>query len=295
MPATHNRHRKLTDAEREQRRAQDRQRLQDAAEQLLSSDGWQRWVRIRSRNGLTRYSMNNQLLIALVRPDATFVAGFRAWLELGYCVRKGEKAIRILAPMPMKAKDTAGDDEETRVLFRAVSVFDVSQVSPLEGVEPAPLDPPSEPLTGDSHEHLLEPLTAFASSLGFTTSFEPVPGRAGGYCDAKAKRIAIDSGVPANSQVRTLVHEIAHALGVDYRDYSREQAEVIVDTVTFIVCGGAGLDVSGESITYVAGWGEGGALEAVTEFATLIDSLARRIESALNVADTEPEGATQLS
>jgi hypothetical protein len=56
---------------------------------------------------------------------------------------------------------------------------------------------------------------------------------------------------------------------------------VIVDTVTFIVCGAVGLDVGGESIPYVAGWGEDGALEAVTEFATLIDSLARQIESAL--------------
>jgi hypothetical protein len=111
-----------------------------------------------------------------------------------------------------------------------------------------------------------------------------VSGRAGGFCDPKAKRIVVDSGVPANSRVRTLVHEIAHALGVDYRDYSREQAEVIVDTVTFIVCGSVGLNVGGETIPYVAGWGEDGALESVTEFATLIDSLARRIEEALVAA-----------
>jgi antirestriction factor ArdC-like protein len=63
----------------------------------LTSDGWQRWVRVRSRNGLARYSISSQLLIALGRTDATFVAGFRAWLELGYCVKRGEKAIRIFA------------------------------------------------------------------------------------------------------------------------------------------------------------------------------------------------------
>jgi hypothetical protein len=68
-----------------------------------------------------------------------------------------------------------------------------------------------------------------------------------------------------------------------------------VDTVTFIVCGAVGLDVSGESIPYVAGWGEDGALQAVTEFATLIDSLARRMESALNAVDAEVEAATQPS
>jgi hypothetical protein len=88
---------KLSEAEREQRRARDRERLKLAAEQLLSSDGWERWVRVRSRHGLARYSINNQLLIALARPDASFVAGFGSWLELGYQVRKGEKAIRIIA------------------------------------------------------------------------------------------------------------------------------------------------------------------------------------------------------
>jgi hypothetical protein len=88
---------KLSESEREQRRARDRERLKLAAEQLLTSVGWERWVHVRSRNGLSRYSVNNQLLIALARPDATFVAGFRAWLELGYQVREGEKAIWILA------------------------------------------------------------------------------------------------------------------------------------------------------------------------------------------------------
>jgi antirestriction factor ArdC-like protein len=63
----------------------------------LTSDGWQRWVRVRAQGGLARLSLNNQLLVALSCPDATFVAGFQAWLKLGYCVRKGEKAIRIVA------------------------------------------------------------------------------------------------------------------------------------------------------------------------------------------------------
>ncbi len=76
--------RKLTDQEREQRRAQDRERLKQAAQQLLTSEGWQRWVRVRAQGGLARLSLNNQLLVALSRPDATFVAGFKAWLKLGF-------------------------------------------------------------------------------------------------------------------------------------------------------------------------------------------------------------------
>jgi len=278
--------RRLTDAEREQRRDQDRKRLHQAAQQLLTSEGWQRWVRVRARGGLARLSLNNQLLVALSCPDATFVAGFKAWLELGYCVRKGEKAIRIIAPMPIKPRqddnaDTDADESRPRVLFKGVPVFDRSQVAPLDGVELAPLDPPCEPLTGDSHAHLLAPMQAFTESLGFTVSFESIPGATGGWCDPKEKRIVVDAGQPPNAQLRILIHETIHALGVGYAEYGRARAEVIVDTVTYLVAARVGLDVSGEAVPYVAGWGETGALEAVTAFASTIDELARRVATVL--------------
>jgi len=113
-------------------------------------------------------------------------------------------------------------------------------------------------------------------------SFETIDGSAGGWCDLKRKRIAVDAGAPANARLRRLIHETAHALGVDYQRYSRAQAEVIVDTVTYVAAASAGLAVDGETIPYVAGWGEDGALEAVTEFAETIDTIARRIEGALH-------------
>lgn len=115
-----------TDAERAARRQADRERLEQAARALLSSEGWQRWMRVRASNGLARYSLGNQLLIALQKPDATFVAGFRAFLKLNRCVRKGEKAIRILAPMTVRrrAPEEPDDDDQHRTLFRSVAVFD---------------------------------------------------------------------------------------------------------------------------------------------------------------------------
>jgi N-terminal domain of anti-restriction factor ArdC len=274
---------RLTDTEREERRAQDRERLKHAAEQLLTSEGWQRWVRVRARGGLGRLSLNNQLLVALSCPDATFVAGFRAWLDLGYCVHKGEKAIRIIAPMPLKSQEeTVNEDgSRPRVVFKGVSVFDRSQVAPIDGVPQAPLEPPCESLTGDSHRHLLAPLQAFTESLGFTVSFEAIPGQTGGWCDLKARRIVVDAGQPANARLRILIHETIHALGVGYAEYGRERAEVIVDTATHLAAASVGLNLSGESVPYIAGWGESGALEAVTAFASTIDELARRIETAL--------------
>jgi N-terminal domain of anti-restriction factor ArdC len=89
--------RRRTEPQRAERRRQDRERLQTAAEQLLTSDGWKRWVRVRSQAGLARLSISNQLLVALARPDATFVAGFNTWIRLGYAVRKGERAVAIIA------------------------------------------------------------------------------------------------------------------------------------------------------------------------------------------------------
>ncbi len=138
--------RRLSHEERDQRRSADRERLQHAAQQLLSSEGWQRWVRVRAQGGLARLSLSNQLLVALSCPDATFVAGFKAWLKLGYCVRCGESAIRIVAPMPLKPRDTESRDAEdqTRVLFKGVSVFDRSQVAPIDGAEQAQLEPRSQ-------------------------------------------------------------------------------------------------------------------------------------------------------
>jgi hypothetical protein len=284
--------RRLSETERAERRKRSRERLKRAAEELLTSEGWRRWVRVRSRAGLARLSLSNQLLVAMARPDATFVAGFRGWQRLGFAVRKGERAIAIIAPVRVKERDrTTGEETgETVVFFKSVFVFDRAQVEPIGGVEQAPLEPPREPLTGDSHAHLIDPMVAFAESLGFIVSFEPIAGSAGGWCDQKAKRIVVDAGAPANARLRTLIHECAHALGIDYRSYSRAQAEVMVETVTLLAASTVGLAVDGETVPYVSGWGEEGALEAVTEFAETIDATARRIEDVL-MAATEPGSA----
>lgn len=275
--------RRLTDEERAQRREQDRQRLDDAARQLLSSDGWQRWVKVRSRNGLGRYSVGNQLLIALQAPDARFVAGFHAWKDLGRRVSKGATAIRILAPMPIRDREDPGngEDGDVRVLFKSVAVFDVAMTEPIPGADPVALEPPIEPITGDSHAHLLAPLNQLATELGYRVQLRPVDCDADGWCDAKAKLIVVNANLPANARVRVLVHEIAHALGIGYADRGRARAEVMVDCVTYIVCGRVGLDTSGESIPYVAGWGEDGALDAIQQDAQTIDEVAHRIETVL--------------
>lgn len=288
--------RTLTDDERAQRRKSDRERLERAARELLTSEGWRRWVKVRSTNGLARYSFGNQLLIALQRPDATYVAGFRAFLQLNRCVRQGEKAIRILAPLSVRARGDseqplADGEEQRRTVFRAVPVFDVSQTEPLPGTEPVPVEPPSQPVDADSHAHLLEPLTRLAGELGYTVELRTLDGTVDGWCDGRSEQIVVNSALSANGQVRVLVHEVAHALGIGYSDYGRRQAEVLVDTVTHIVCGSVGLDTSGSTVPYIAGWGEAGELDAIREYAETIDTIARRIEESLQTECRQEPGA----
>lgn len=288
-------HTKLTDAEHDARRHADRERLEQAAHTLLSSEGWQRWIRVRATNGLARYSLGNQLLIAMQNPDATFVAGFRAFLKLDRCVRKGEKSIRILAPMTMRQRETdeTDTDDQRPTVFRAVAVFDVSQTDPLPDREPVALEPPSEPIGGDSHGPLLTPLENPAAELGYSVRYLPLDRGADGWCDNQRMEIVVNDHLPANAQVRVLVHELAHALGVDYAQYGRQQAEVLVDCVTYIVCGSAGLDVSGETVPYIAGWGEAGALDAIRHYAETIDAIARRIETAIREHDRDDDDRDQ--
>ncbi len=128
--------RQLTDDERAERRAQDREYAHQAIEQLRSSDGWNAWLTARA--SFRSYSLGNQLQIAMARPTATRVAGFRAWLKLGYSVQKrpddvpeGAWAIKIWAPCPPSRKQLerwqqngSNPEERPRIFVKLVPVFD---------------------------------------------------------------------------------------------------------------------------------------------------------------------------
>jgi N-terminal domain of anti-restriction factor ArdC len=129
-----NKTRRLSEQEREGRRRRDRERLEQATAELLTSDGWRRWLRTRSV--LHGYSLTNTLLIAQQAHargiDPTYVAGFKAWLRLGRCVRRGQKGLQIWAPMRIKVRDAESEEgEERKLRFRVTTVFDVSQTEPL--------------------------------------------------------------------------------------------------------------------------------------------------------------------
>jgi N-terminal domain of anti-restriction factor ArdC len=259
---------RLSDAEREQRRAADREFVQQAVDALRSSAGWQRWLQ--SRRHFHTYSLRNQLLIAVQCPHATHVAGFKAWLLLGYCVRKGERALRIWAPCPpsrakLEAWQRAGadPDERPRTYFKLSPVFDRSQVEPLPPpAEPVPLDPPGlRDVDGDELAPWKPALEQLAGELGSTVSYEPIPGSASGSYDLETRAIRVDPGRPTNAQVKTLIHELAHALvRADRQDddpeLDRAAEELVAETVAYSVCASGRIDTGDYSITYLASWAE---------------------------------------
>ena len=295
----------LSDEERAARREADRQKSREAVEALQSSDGWQRWLAVRRH--FHTYTLRNQLLIAMQCPEATRVAGFRAWLNLGYAVRKGEQAIRIWMPMPpskralaeWKAAGSVPEDKPpTR--FKLGPVFDRSQVDPLPApAEPVPLEPPIVPLEGDDLAHAWPNLVLLAGDIGSAVAIDELPTGTGGTYDLTTRDITIAAGRSVNAQVKSLLHELAHALvraEPDEADgeltYAEE--ELVVESVAFTVCGSLGFDTAGYSIPYLAAWAERAELETIDRAAQLIDRLARRIEDAVasnTEATAEPEVA----
>jgi len=294
---TSSRRRTLSDEERAEKRAAERELMAHAIEELRSSEGWQRWLSVRRH--FHSYSFHNQLLIAYQRPGATRVAGFHRWLSLGYAVRKGEHGLSIWAPCPpskkkLRAWREAGSnpDERPRTFFRLVKVFDRSQVDPLPEFPGGPLalDPPIEPIEGDSLAGLFEPLADFAASIGCYVLVEEIAGSANGYYEPSTGKIAVEEISPdfsANAQVQTEIHELAHALvrrdrheGDPELTYGKE--EVVVECVAYTVCSTVGLDTSGASVPYMASWGDG---EEIERYAELIDRLATQLEDAALEAD----------
>lgn len=305
--ASRKRRQALSEEERAEKRAAERELMEQAIEQLRSSEGWQRWLRVRRH--FHTYSLHNQLLIAFQRPGATRVAGFRRWLSLGYAVRKGERGLGIWAPCPPSKKklrawrEAGGDpDDRPRTFFRLVKVFDRAQVDPLPEFPGGPvvLDPPLAPVEGDSLAGVFEPLASFATTIGYTVAVEEIPGSALGYCEPQRQHIGVEpisAEFSANAQVGIEIHELAHALvRCDRReedpDLTYGDEEVVVECVSHTVCSTVGLDTSGWSVPYMATWGEGGA---IARYAELIDRLATRLEDAVLASGAPDAGRESVA
>jgi len=290
--------RTLSEAEREQRRAAQRELMRASVEQLRSSDGWQSYLKARAR--FRSYSARNVLMIIHQHPTATRVAGFRAWLDLGWCVTKGSQAIRIWAPCPpskqqLRAWCDAGADPEAkpRTGWRLASVFAQDQVAALPPpATVAALQAPIVEIGGDSHQDLIARVIALAGEIGYTVQIGDT-GPADGVCNTRTRRIEIAERLPANGRLVALIHELAHALVAidpDAPELDYAQGELVAESVAWCCADTVGLDSSANSIPYLASWAEQASLEVLEQTAVMTSRLAARIEAAL-LADRADEPA----
>ena len=303
--------------------------LEDGIAQLFESDQYRQWLTTMSR--FHDYSLNNTILIAMQKPDATLVAGYTSWQKnFGRQVQQGEKAIRILAPTPYKQRvevdrtdpntgeilfnpdgTTQKDIQEIlRPAFKVVSVFDVSQT---DGRELPSLG--VNELTGDVQQFEMF-FEALKRTCPVPMDFEQITSGAKGYYHQTERRIAIQEGMSQVQTVKTAIHEMAHqklhSIDPDSKtpvqdqgNSSRNSKEVEAESVAYTICQHYGIDTSDYSFAYIAGWSQGKETpelkaslntirKAASEMITEIDGHLQKLQMERSVSERQTEAAFRV-
>ena len=253
---------------------------------------------LRTMSRFHNYSLNNQALIHLQRPDATLVAGYNRWRDkFSRHVLRGEKGITIIAPTPYKKKieqekldpdtklpilDADGkvitEEKEIEIpMFRPVKVFDYAQTDgkPL----PERVASPVANLTG-SVENYAAFMEALRRSSPVPVEFKPLSADMDGYFSPKSQSITLREGMSEVQTVSAAVHEIAHAKLHNYalqqpeerRHKSRNTEEVEAESISFMVCAYFGIETGANSFGYVATWSKNAELP---EFRASLDTIGK--------------------
>ena len=253
------------------------EKLEQGIKELFESEKYKTYLNTMSK--FHNYSFNNTMLIAMQKPDATLVAGFKAWQKnFDRHVKKGEKGIRILAPAPYKIKeerdkidpvtqelllDKDGNPQKEEVeitipAFRAVSVFDVAQTD-------------GKPIPELAAKELLSDVEGYQDMIRAVEAISPVPieleeiaGDSKGYYDREAKRIAVQENMSESQTLKTMIHEVAHSKlhskeveQDEQMKKDRNTKEVEAESIAYTVCQHFGVDTSDYSFGYIAGWSSG--------------------------------------
>lgn len=243
------------------------------------------------------YSFRNIMLIQAQMPNAQYVASFNKWKSFNRFVKKGERAIRILAPRFKKEEDDQTGTEEAKLVgFIGVPVFDVSQT---EG-DPLPIDAIQHVLEGESDNAIR--IFEWMKLLAQEDSCEVNIGFANGACGyyrPSTHSIMIDEGLSINHRAKTGVHELVHSRVHRYdRESSKEERECVAEGTAFIICSYFGLDTSDYSFEYVRGWAEDDGA-SLMKYGTIIQQTAEtliadfeRVATSISMP-TAIEGATE--
>ena len=252
----------------------------------IQSDRYKDILRIMSK--FHSYSFNNSMLILLQCPQASYIAGYKSWQSNFHRqVKKGSKAIHIIAPIKYKAKNEETGEEEDRTGFRTTSVFDISDTYQIPDLKPVQIG--IADLEGN-----VENFKDFISTL---EKISPVPvsyelfkdkSLKGCYSDTD-KKITVQDGMTERQTVKTLIHEVAHSmlhtkelLEKDKKD--RKQRELEAESIAFIVCDHFHISTEDYSFPYILSWtGEG-----------VQEQLRKSMDTIQKTADTIIRSMTEI-
>ena len=261
------------------------ERLEQGVKDIFTSEMYTKYLLTMSK--FHNYSFNNTLLIAMQRPDATLVAGYNAWKnKFNRYVKKGEKGIQIIAPAPVKEREEREKiDKDTgltvlnengvpeievveRVIprFRVTTVFDYAQT---DG-EPLPTLEVNELTARVKDYTLLKEAIEQVSPVPIR--FGEIEGSAKGYYSHMDKEICVRADMGESQTIKTMIHEVAHAMLHDsdqmkQRGEEKDQLtkETEAESIAFTVCSALGIDTSDYSFPYVASWASGKELKELKD------------------------------
>lgn len=258
--------------------------LEEGVKQVYESENYKNMLMVMSK--FHNYSAYNCILILMQFPTATHVAGYKSWQNnFKRQVKKGEKAIKILAPSKRKytKKETDEDGNETEkeveyMAFYPTNVFDISQT---EGEE---LPTICNELKGDvdGFTKLFEDIKKATTA---NVSIGEIDGQAKGYFSPNDNEIVVKEGMEEMQTIKTLIHEVAHSI-LHCKDGEQETAdkhtkEVQAESVAYIVANYLGIDTSEYSFGYVAGWSTGKDVKELKASLDVIQKTANKIISCV--------------
>ena len=272
-------------------------RLEEGVRPLFETEQYKEYLKTVSR--FHDYSFNNTILIVLQQPDATFVAGFNKWKELGRSVNKGETGIKIIACGEKKTKGTdekGKEKEDIQRYFFPVTVFDIAQTSGKE-LTLNPFEVHRLDGTVEKFEALRD---ALIKTAGCPVIFEPMKKDGPlGFFSRQTKDIHISESLSPAQTINVLVHEIEHAKlhddleQIKARDANKSTREVEAESVSFVVCERLGLDTSQNSFGYIAGWSKDKELPELKKSLQIIADTSRAISDQVLEQLTKNQKKTQ--
>ena len=270
--------------------------LKEGVKQYLDSEHYKNYLDKMSQ--LNNYSSRNIQLILSQNPNASYVASYNKWKkEFERNVKKGEKALKVIAPIAHIRKDSEGNPlldqdgkPQTYVTFKTESVFDVSQT---EGKDlPKSLQPVKENLSDLDYANLYRSLKTIANENQVHVRFDQLENEAKGYYSSKNNEIVIRKDMGKSQIIKTFLHETAHSELHHANHPQRENltysnAELQAESVAYVVASYYGMDTSDYSFGYLAGWSND--KKALTDLEAQLDIVNKEARDLIQRIDSHLE------